>query len=382
MKKQELYRVRELIRKIEDKADDGDCFRGEDRDYDKVSSGFYRTYIADTSLNQINQIFGSGIMGNFVDLLFTEKVVREAMSWEKEQQNNDPAQTISMLQHYRGKTNVIDFTKDPLIALYFSCDGAHSNDGRIIILKPSDVDGAVWEPTIPLRRVTAQKSVFVQPQKGFFVPSKTIPVPKEDKKSMLSYLKEKHGIDKEYIYGDLHGFVDHQISHKEEVRDGVLEKLVEFFDEHIKNNPSRKAEGLSSRGVIYILLRKLDEAIGDFDESIRIKPTADAYHNRAIAYYRKDNNLIRQAVEDLGEAIRLNPLYKSHLIRGSFYLLLNDPANATEDFTVVIKDHPPGVDLSAIYSYRASAYAIMGNVDKALRDISEAQKVDPKQFPI
>ena len=42
---------------------------------------------------------------------------------------------LTEIQHYGGKTNLIDFTTDYFIALFFACDGHHDKKGRIILQK-------------------------------------------------------------------------------------------------------------------------------------------------------------------------------------------------------------------------------------------------------
>ena len=39
------------------------------------------------------------------------------------------------LRHYNGRVNLIDFTRDLYIALFFACDGASERDGQLIFLK-------------------------------------------------------------------------------------------------------------------------------------------------------------------------------------------------------------------------------------------------------
>ena len=50
----------------------------------------------------------------------------------------DEHEILSELQHFGGKTNLIDFTAEYLIALFFACDGAMEEDGRVIVLKNSE----------------------------------------------------------------------------------------------------------------------------------------------------------------------------------------------------------------------------------------------------
>ena len=45
---------------------------------------------------------------------------------------------LTELQHYGGHTNLIDFTTDNHIALFFACDGSPDKDGRIILLERTE----------------------------------------------------------------------------------------------------------------------------------------------------------------------------------------------------------------------------------------------------
>ena len=42
---------------------------------------------------------------------------------------------LAQLQHYGCRTNLIDFTTDYLIALFFACDSSYHRDGKVILLK-------------------------------------------------------------------------------------------------------------------------------------------------------------------------------------------------------------------------------------------------------
>ena len=59
-------------------------------------------------------------------------------------------------------------------------------------------------------RPDVQKSIFVQPPKGFIEVDKEVIIPKALKKYMLEYLEKEFDISPETIYPDLHGFVSSQ----------------------------------------------------------------------------------------------------------------------------------------------------------------------------
>ena len=47
-------------------------------------------------------------------------------------------ETLTELQHFGGYTNLIDFTTDSHIALFFACDGSRGKPGRIILLEKTE----------------------------------------------------------------------------------------------------------------------------------------------------------------------------------------------------------------------------------------------------
>ena len=127
---------------------------------------------------------------------------------------------LTDMQHYGGETNLIDFTRDYLIALFFACDGSFDKDGRIITLntKHNKVQRCLKEPSNPQNRIIAQKSVFIEPPKGFIeknLSPQIRKVPKTDKDYILEGLRIFHNISAETIYNDLHGFITRQRNRQE-----------------------------------------------------------------------------------------------------------------------------------------------------------------------
>ena len=61
-------------------------------------------------------------------------IVRSAgVTWQMLEEQRD-FEILTDIQHYGGETNLIDFTRGYLIALFFACDGSFDEDGRIITL--------------------------------------------------------------------------------------------------------------------------------------------------------------------------------------------------------------------------------------------------------
>ncbi len=191
--------IQALLQEIEEKSSDDDyIYRGEPEHYEEVSSSLYRQY--------------RDIDVEYFDI---EVVQKEILDKAKEYtQKSDEFEILAELQHHGGKTNLIDFTTDYGIALFFACDGFHDKDGRLILLKEATEQGQIRQPRNPVNRVIAQKSVFVQPPRGFVEPDAEINIPKDLKQPLLNHLRKYHGISTETIYNDLHGFIKNQGIHQ------------------------------------------------------------------------------------------------------------------------------------------------------------------------
>ena len=76
---------------------------------------------------------------------------------------------------------------------------------------------------------------------------------------------------------------------------------------------------------------RLEEAIEDYDEAIRLDPElALAYNNRGLANFNLGQH--QKAIQDYGEAIRLDPQNVEALTRRALaYTLLGMDAEAQED---------------------------------------------------
>ncbi|MDE0424363.1 MAG: FRG domain-containing protein [Candidatus Poribacteria bacterium] len=201
--------VDEILRKIEAKANTGNyLYRGEPERHEeepyfgKVSSNFYREFLKDDDFD---------VSAKYFDIeAFQEVLLTSANRFSREPISE--LERLSEIQHYGGKTNLIDFTTDYLIALFMACDGSRSKDGRVILQKKEQIDPYIQESYEPINRVIAQKSVFVRHPDGFIEPNEDdiINIPADLKQPILIHLRNSHGISVETIYNDIHGFIKDQ----------------------------------------------------------------------------------------------------------------------------------------------------------------------------
>ena len=197
-----------ILRKIEKKADTGEyIYRGESKHFETVSSNFYREFLKDDDFD---------VAAEYFDIeAFQEVMLTSANKFSRK--TTSELERLSEIQHYGGKTNLIDFTTDYLIALFMACDGSRGKDGRVILQKKEQINLYIQESYEPINRVIAQKSVFVRHPDGFIQPNEddVINIPADLKQPILIHLRNSHGISVETIYNDIHGFIKDQAIHME-----------------------------------------------------------------------------------------------------------------------------------------------------------------------
>ena len=194
----DLSAVLEIIRQIAEQSADGNyLYRGEPQRHRKVSSSLWRVCrrkmrTEDFDIQDIE-----------------EQILEEARKFTSEK---EAIEIWAELQHYGGHTNLIDFTTDSHIALFFACDRFLNKPGRVILLGEVAQNENRVENNLenPRHRIIAQKSVFIHPPTGLVEPDDVITIPAHLKPAILRYLEKHNGISTETIYNDLHGFIRNQ----------------------------------------------------------------------------------------------------------------------------------------------------------------------------
>ena len=287
-------------------ADDSYIFRGEPECYEKVTSTLYRQY-------------EKAIEAGEIDIEVMQNVI---LSEAKQYTDETSDELLSKLQHYGSKTNLIDFTTDLHTALFFAC-GHPDEDGRVILQRTSNA--MLKRARRPRNRVTSQKSIFVQPRKGFLDPEsgKVILIPKELKLPMLDYLRKYHCITAETLFSDLQGFI--------RLQGLYYEAYTAFF----KGNTSADQ-------------KDYDEAIQHFTEAIRLRPDISSpYENRGSVYQLKGD--LEQAIRDYDKAIELAPTGTTHFKRGLAFMEQQKWSEAESDICEAWK---AGVHVNILFSIR------------------------------
>lgn len=120
---------------------------------------------------------------------------------------------------------------------------------------------------------------------------------------------------------------------------GALEEAIGAYDEAIRLDP-QAAVVYSNRGQVYTILDQYQRAIQDLHEAIRLDPQlAEAYNNRGFAY--DSLGQFQRAIDDYNEAIRLNPGYPdAYNNLGVAYRNLGQFQRAMADYNQAIRLDP------------------------------------------
>jgi len=239
-----IYNLDEYI-KITNRLIDSGCFtfRGQCCSSWELEPGIIRrikkTY---TGIDQGGLLFSLSL-DSTIDLL------KSARSSKHFKQKECDLNILAILQHYGAATPMLDFTNDPLVALYFACQPYEQNgnesDGKVFSINypdqvrsynspmrpvsdPSKINIKsdllpdkhrgiwYWNPpdNLPCKRNKKQQSVFVfgwdlyweYYTNSLMKELKIIVVSTDSKKDILKKLEEKHNISEQTLFPDIHGF--------------------------------------------------------------------------------------------------------------------------------------------------------------------------------
>lgn len=160
---------------------------------------------------------------------------------------------------------------------------------------------------------------------------------------------------------------------------GDLEKAIQNFSMAIELDP-KFAIAYDNRGNAYDYLGNAQKAIADYDIAIVVGADSSLqylfYYDRGLTYLRLGQ--LEQALEDLNNSINLNPEFpKAYGNRGNAYQRLGQLENALADYNKVIEISSS--DYIA-YSNRGGIYNQLGQYQLAIDDFNVAIRLN-SEFP-
>lgn len=144
------------------------------------------------------------------------------------------------------------------------------------------------------------------------------------------------------------------------------------FERAVERDPAL-AEAYYFRGRVQF---EDEKALADFTKAIELKPAyPEAYYARGLMYDL--SNKSATALKDYNKAIELNPKYiEAYMARAVLYLLDGKGQLAIADYTKVIELKPDGES----YYVRGNSYLEIGQYAKAITDLTESIRLDPKYY--
>ena len=364
----ELERIHGLMAEVvakSSKRTDACVYRGEPECYPTVSSSLFRASCPDSK----NEAF---------DIVRAEEeMVEDARKYTTLAGDEE---ILTEIQHFGGLTNLIDFTDDYLIALFFASVEQEQTDGRVVLHWPEPE--TVLRPKHTMNRIVSQKSVFVRPRRGFIVPDasqETVLVPSDLKASILTFLERFHGISKTTVYNDIHGFIRHQTASRSRYARTFRDKFQESLS-RLRPDPISSLEPYLDGGWITVDLARMRHAYHqrgmEYEDA---RETSFVFGNLGkIDSYLYDLNadeivkLFTHLIENKQDTIQIGEAYCR---RGEAYLYQGAVDLAIHDFAEALDKDP---EMPEAYHGRGNACRHQGNVDRAMADLEEAMRLKPK----
>ena len=293
---------------------------------------------------------------------------------------------LAELQHRGAATCLIDFTQNPLVALWMACregSGGAAN-GKVFAV---DISSQVtfepvtselsqeknidyfftpiedkgyqlyqWQPNYQKNRMLAQQSIFLFGG-GRIEPAAECVILKNGKQNIRNSLEKSAGITEGNLFPDFDGFASQRAQNKAYIEPDARYYLLRGFDAY--------REG------------KVEEAIGYYTQGISLKPDkqllALLHLSRASVYYARGEE--DSAIKDCSTATELNPdLAEAYYIRGILYRNKGASDSAIRDYSRAIELNP---DFAEAYNSRGAAKSSLERYDEAISDYDEVIRLDP-----
>ena len=362
--------------------------------------------------------------GNFINqgdnspeslLRINQEIINQARHQGHYRELND-LDLLAELQHFGAATCLIDFTENPLIALWMACreESDENTDGKVYAVDIEDqsefkiVDYNLlkdpiyeffkrneqgryqlyqWVPNYQNNgRVLAQQSIFLFGGEEI-VETYNYIVPKDSKKILRNQLNRSLGIDERSLFPDFAGFARQQAHDRSYDRPRIQIDIPSAFDSNQVNETSEVINNdIQNESLAQYYLNwgremyqkdMVDEAIQIFSYGISLRPRelllGFLYSDRAFAYYNTGE--LQLALEDYNESICLipDPTASTYYSRGRVSHDMGAYVEALDDFDQAISRDSGNADY---YFWRAMTHYKRETYSEALFDLDRAIERD------
>lgn len=214
---------------------EGFIYRGQSNAKWQVASSAHRRLTNDHTGKTGHRLTGSALVGYLEDLIGKARM-RGFFPPELDKECTD-LELLAHLQHHGAATGLIDFTIQPLVALWFACKEFEGEYGAVYALprfdtkEISSLEGEIkafykkgkgeeklslWQPFATGNRIVAQGSVFL-----FGVPivesssMEKLVIEAKNKPDIRRELETTYGISEESLFSDFSGYAVANAPHKD-----------------------------------------------------------------------------------------------------------------------------------------------------------------------
>ena len=295
---------------------------------------------------------------------------------------------LAHLQHSGAKTNLIDYTLNPLVSLWFACTSHNDKNGAVYCIENSFILNGIapiennktvedlfnqpnnikfFQPPNVNRRIISQQGVFLFSKGGIIEKHKhmVITIPKEQKEELLSQLRLM-GISRKSLFPDFYGFLEwfSYGTEPQEIYEDTFREAEKYYSEYKYDDAIKLFEEVLKLGED--LFEESSVEIPRIYDYIAGSYNGKGNYQNALEWYRKAL-IIREEVLDAEHpdiATSYNNIALVYANQGDYPKALEWHQNAlTIREKVLGLEHP---DIATSYNNIALVYANQGDYPKAL----------------
>jgi tetratricopeptide (TPR) repeat protein len=161
---------------------------------------------------------------------------------------------------------------------------------------------------------------------------------------------------------------------------GQYDRAIAAYSEALRHD-AENARAYNNRGYAWYQKGQKDKAVADYSAALRRQPEyVQALNNRGLALI--DLGKVDEAIADFTKSLEINPLELAALLgRALAYKAKKEELKAIRDYDTAIgifKNNRNTRALVYLLANRGSSWREKGEYDKAVADLNEALRIDPK----
>jgi len=185
------------------------------------------------------------------------------------------------------------------------------------------------------------------------------------------YWKDNATISRHSLEIEKNNYMAHNVLGSALLTEGKPEEAISQYNESIRLKPGY-AHTYVGRGRVYEKLGQYQRALNDFNHAISLAPySSDAFNSRGLVYVKLGRH--QQALHDFNQAISLNPSESdAYLNRAMVYEKLGQYQKSIHDYNRI---NPGDADA---FNNRGTVFYKLGRYQQAINDYSHAIRLQPE----